>query len=324
MKCANLMALDTLGARFEVLRVYFIARFLAKGLQKLYRATPEKDIARTLARNAIGQSQVAEWLAWQLRKLSYDRLRAAIRHAYEIIDMPANASDKNRAAVALSHLISQLIPEESKSERRLALLKLMTESQGDHVSAVRRLTFAGKLRAFDFSGLLFEGCVFVDVDFSGCTFSAATAFRNCIFEGSLDFNGCEGAVEIELVDPRLSSEAELAVSKIQSRKASKAVRELFAEEALVRALRKFRGDPGFHSIQVRRRQNGTNPKNPFNNIVWASLKRNNIIGEHDISGVAEGGYHVLEDKDVRRELVQYLDNGIVGARLKVVLSEMIN
>ena len=91
----------------------------------------------------------------------------------------------------------------------------------------------------------------------------------------------------------------------------------------MRALRKFRGDSGFHGIQVRRRLNGVNPRNPFNIQIWTELKHNQIIEEHEISGVSEGGMHIHNDKDIRREVSQYLDNGIVGARLRLVMRELV-
>ena len=315
---------NTIVARFEVLKVYFVARFLAKGLQKLYKATHEKEIAQILSNNSTGQSQVSEWLAWQLRGLPIDRLNLAIRHAFEIIEIPINQPSRHRAAIALSHLISQLIPEGDKKARTQSLLKLMVENRSGVISSVRRITFSGRLRAYDFSDTIFETCTFVDVEFNACRFSSATVFRNCGFEGSLEFSSCDDPASIEVVDPRLSPEAELALSTIKSRRPSVAVREAFAEEALGKALRKFRGDSGFHGIQARRRLSGTNSKNPFNTDVWAHLRKHQIVDTHDISGVSDGGLHICDDKDIRREVAQYLDNGIVGVRLRVVLSGMID
>ncbi len=236
---------DALGARYEVLKVYFVARFLAKGLQKLYSATPEKEIAQTLSRNAIGQSQVAEWLAWQLKRLDADRLLAAIAHAFEIISQPANAQSRHKAAIALCHLISLLVTDSDKQGRTEEFLRLL--SGGGYVRGpqVKRLTFAGKLRSFDFKERTFESCTFVDVEFSGCAFSETTVFRGCTFESVLDFSKCDDIGAIQVVDCRLSAEAELAISHAKSRPPTAEVRRTFAEEALTRALRKFRGTQGF-------------------------------------------------------------------------------
>lgn len=314
---------DALVARYEVLKVYFVARFLAKGLRKLYSSTPEKEIAQTLSRNATGQSQVAEWLAWQLRKLDADHLLAAIAHAFEIISQPANAQSRHKAAMALCHLISLLVVDDDKRGRTSEFLRLM--SAGSYVpgASVRRLTFAGKLRKFDLKEVTFENCSFVDVEFTGCTFSDSTLFRGCIFEGGLDFSKCGDIGGIEVVECRLSVEAELAFSQAKSRLPALEVRHTFAEEALTKALRKFRGDSGFHGIQWRRRQAGANPKNPFNLEVWEALRRTDVVASHEISGVSGGGLHINEERDVRREVQQYLDNGILGPRLQRVLRDIV-
>ncbi len=314
---------DALVARYEVLKVYFVARFLAKGLQKLYSSTPEKEIAQTLSRNATGQSQVAEWLAWQLRKLDDGHLLSAISHAFEIISLPANAPSRHKAAMALCSLVSLLVSDDGKRQRADDFLRLMTAGSYRDGSPVRRLTFSGKLRKFDFKGVAFEGSTFVGVEFSGCAFSSSTVFRGCSFEGDLDFTKCEDAGAVELIDCRLSPEAELAISQAKKRPAATEVRTAFAEEALTRALRKFRGDSGFHGIQWRRRQAGFNPKNPFNSEVWEALRRGELIAAHEISGVDGGGLHLNEDKEARREVQHYLDNGILGQRLQRVMRDLV-
>lgn len=314
---------EALGARYEVLKVYFVARFLAKGLQKLYKATPQKEIAQALSRNSTGQSQVAEWLAWQLKRLDAHNLRAAIAHAFEIISQPANSQSRHKAAMALCHLVSMLVGADDKTERTEELLQLLSAGTYQRIPLVKRLTFAGKLRAFDFRGLTFEDCTFVDIDFNGCVFSDSTVFRGCSFEGILDFTKCDDIGGIQVTDCRLSAEAELAISIAKSRPPTTEVRRTFAEDALTRALRKLRGDSGFHGIQVRRRMSGANPRNPFNAEVWSSLRKHRVIEAHDISGVSEGGLHVVEDRDVRREVQQYLDNGILGARLQQALRDLV-
>lgn len=313
---------DALGARYEVLKVYFVARFLAKGLLKLYGRTPEKEIAQTLSRNATGQSQVSEWLAFQLGKLDADRLLAAIAHAFEIISDPENSASRHKAAMAICHLISLLVADDDKQPRTAEFMRLISAGSFVPGSPVRRQTFAGKLRSYDFKTLNFEACTFADVEFVGCTFSESTVFRNCSFEGGLNFSKCDDIGGIKFVDCRLSAEAEIAVSQATSRPAAAEVLRAFAEEALSRALRKFRGDSGFHGIQSRRRQAGANPKNPFSAEVWESLRKHGIVLPHEISGVSGGGLHIIEDKDTRREVQQYLDNGILGGRLQKVLLDL--
>lgn len=314
---------STLIPRYEILRVYFVARFLAKGLQRLSNSPPDRAIAEALSRNSTGQSQVAEWVAWQLKKLPQDRLEAAITHAFEIIDSPENVTTKVKAGSALCHLISLLIDEEGKNARTDQFARLTGCSARGEIRIARQKVFAGKLRSFDFTSFLFEACTFVDVDFSNCIFSKATAFIGCTFEGGLDFSNCTDIGGISFEECRASPEADLSIAATQSREANADVLRGFAEEALNRALRKFRGDLGFHAIQARRRLAGVNPRNPFNQAIWDALRKYGVVGTHEISGVSDGGLHMVDDKDVRRESQQYLDNGIIGPRLKLVLGDLI-
>ena len=308
--------------RFEVLKIYFVARFLAKGLQKLYLKTPEKEIARILSMNATGQSQVSEWLAWQLRKLPEDQLISAVRHAYELINLPVNSGNKYKAAIALAHLVNQLVSDDDRKTRTRTLLHLMC-GHNDFNHPARGLVMSGRLRSFDFSAVSFESCVFIKVDFNNCKFSDGTIFRNCVFDGDLNFINCDGAANILLCDNKLSADAELEFGKILNKRVSSGARNKFAEDAVTRALRKFRGDFGFHGIQFARRLSGPISKNPFGFVVWDVLVKFEIICRHEISGVIDGGLHVCEDKNIKREIIQYLDNGIVGEKLKYVMSELI-
>lgn len=318
------IGITTLAARFEVLRIYFIARFLAKSLQRLYTSSYEKDVALTLAKNSIGQSQVSEWLAWQLKRLSPERLAASIRHAFELINLPENLGSRHRASIALSHLIAQLVKGDEKLERARDLFALIGGEETVNSFRIRGSTFAGRMRGYDFSNTSFVKCTFVDVEFSNCKFSESTLMELCAFEGALTFSSCEDTSAIVLNGGIFSPDAELTISRIKSRLPSIEVRNAFAEEVLTKVLKKFKGDSGFRSIQARHKQSGMNPRNPFNAEVWDSLKRQGIISDHEISGVSEGGCHITDEREIRREVSQYLDNGIIGNRLRAVLTSLVS
>ncbi len=314
---------ESLGPRFEVLKVYFIARFLAKGLLKLYKATPEREIATTLSRHFLGESQVIEWLVWQLQRLSRDRLLMALKHAIQIIEIPDNLPNRYRAAIALSLVISHLIKGDSRTDRAKDFCELFGAKEKAGRYFFTGLTISGRLRSIDFSNLLFEDCTFVDVEFSTCKFAQSTVFERCVFDGTLDFSNCTDEGSSVVNDCRKSPDAEMTWSKILSVAPSDRVRIEFAEEALTRSLRKFRGDYGYHGIQYRRRNNSANPRNPYNASIWTALKHYRVVETHTISGVSEGGLNIRDDKDLRREIGQYLDNGIVGSTLQAVISELI-
>lgn len=313
----------TLSARFEVLKVYFVSRFLAKGLQKLYKSTHEREIAATLSQHFLGDSQVIEWLVWQLKELPNDRLLLAIHHAGEIISAPENVPNRQRASVALSRIIFQLIKGDSKVERAHNLCSLLNTQTRGASRYIRKTILSGRVRAIDFANVIFDECTLIDIEFHGCRFSDTTVFQSCSFEGTLDFTNCEDIVSATSTSCRFSPDAEIVWSRILSTSPSAKVRLEFSEESLTRALKKFKGDYGFHGIQYRRRNSSANPRNPYNSKIWEILKQLNVIESHTISGVSEGGIHIREDKDLRRQIAQYLDNGIVGPILREVVTRLV-
>ena len=58
--------------------------------------------------------------------------------------------------------------------------------------------------------------------------------------------------------------------------------------------------------------------------MWDRLLKFGIIEHHAISGVSEGGYNVKDDKEIKRDIVQYLDNGIVSIKFQKILERMLN
>lgn len=317
------LAADTLAARFEVLKIYFVARFLARGLQKLYKTTPEREIASTLSMHFLGQSQVIEWLVWQLHELPKDRRLLAIHHAYEIINSPQNVPNRYRAAIAISRVVSHLVEGDDKKERADDFCLMMRSLSKGWTSVIRKYTISGRLRSIDFANITLEKCTLVDVEFYGCKFADSTFFDSCSFEGTLDFTNCEGAISIRKNECTFSPDAEVVWSRLLSTNPSAKVRMEFGEEALTRALKKFKGDFGFHGIQYRRRNGSANPRNPYTVRIWDVLKQEDVVENHTIAGVSEGGLHIKEDKELRREIAQYLDNGIVGTTLRAVLTSLI-
>ncbi len=313
---------DSLGSRFEVLKVYFVARFLAKGLQDVESSSSTKAIAEALAKHSTGQNQVGEWVANQLKHLDRTKLKAAVRHAYQIISAPENFATRQRAGMAIFKIINLLVSEDKdKASRTDELLDLI--GAGD-TKKISKITLAGALKGYDFAGCTFDDCTVVDSIFQNCRFDSNTRFANCRFEGGLDLINCDAAESLDIQDTCVfSPDAELTFSRVTNRTPRSSVREKFAEEALSRALKKFRTDAGFHSIQVRRSLSGMNVKNPYNSEVWKKLLREGVIEHHSISGVLEGGYNVRDEKEIKRDIVQYLDNGIIAGKLRVVFEGLV-
>ena len=311
------------GPKYEVLRVYFIARFLALGLVATSGKTPRAAIARLLAANRTGRTQVLDWLTDQMKRLDDKDRLMAIHHAIEIINDKENRDIQKSSCMALFHLVTRLLPSQDKAERTQALATFLKASNTTGPLRFHNIAMSGSVKALDLTNVEFVRCWFDGVEFKNCNFSSGTSFSSCTFDGTLDFVSCENSTDIVISDAVFSPEAEYAVDALKRTGVKEETKRAFAEEALTRALRKFKGDYGFDSIQSRHRKSGFKSGNPYNDKVWDVLSHFEIIQHHHISNVDEGGINVIDDKDVRREIAFFFDNGVFGRRLQSVLAELI-
>ena len=316
---------DLFGPKYEVLRVYFIARFLAHGLGDPTKLKSRNVIARLLAENRTGKTQVIDWLKDQLKRFPEEQRIAAIHHAIDIINDKENRDVWKSSSVGLYHLVTKLMTEQNKSGRMQQLASFMKASrQNSDDIFFTKVAFSGIIRALDLSEVTFTNCFFDNVEFKNCVFSKNTNFRGCTFEGTLEFSSCENIKDILVCDAILSREAEYSLDSVKKTGVKVETRITFAEDALMRALRKFKGDFGFESIQFRHRSSGFKAGNPYNEKIWESLEHFHIIEYHRISNVEGGGINLTSDKEVRRETAFFYDNGVLGRTLQRVVDELIN
>jgi hypothetical protein len=310
---------DRFSPRYEVLSVYFVARFLAKNLSALDAKTERRKIAQILAENSTGNTQVLDWLVRQLKRLEGAKLKAAMNHAVEIIAEELDKETQRASSMALFHLAAALVSGNDKAERTTRLFDLLKISG----KVVKGQWFSGLVRGFDFSGCRFQGGGFLDVEFRNCKFAPATRFTACTFDGTLSFEACEAANEIDVDDDcSKSKEAEFALASVRDQGVRFEILREFAEDALTRALKKFKVGYGFRSIRYKHRSAGFSSSNPLSKKIWGVLSDERIIERHEISNVDEGGLNIVDDKDLRREIIAYLDNAVLSARLKKVIEEL--
>jgi len=314
---------DFFGPRYEVLRVYFLARFLALGLADVQSKSNRSKIARLLAANSTGKTQVLDWLLRQLKQLDDTKLYAATHHAIDIIQDKENREIQRSSSMALFHLVTKLVTIADKLERTKILAYLLNAKIQDGTIQFRQSTFTSQVRSFDFSRTEFIQCVFIDVDFKNCRFSPECKFLSDTFEGTLSFTNCDCANEITVSEPVCSKEAEYELDNVRNTGTREEIRRAFGEDVLGRALKKFRNDYGFMSIQFRHKKSGFKQGNPYNEKVWDVLSNKDIIEHHHISNVDEGGLNICDDKELRREIASFLDNGVLGRRLRDVVDELI-
>lgn len=314
---------DEYGPRYEVLRVYFVARFLANGLSKIGERSQWQKIAKILSANSTGKTQLVDWLLLQLRRLEPPRLLAAIKHAREIINDKENQEVQRASSMTLFHLVVSLLEGSDKKERIQALTKFYDVPKIESGWRFEEVTLTGNIRALDLTGCEFIRCRFVDAEFKNCVFDSKSAFRHCVFEGTLSYVNCRGTNELQTSNVSASKEAEYALDEVHNRGSRPELRRAFAEDALNRALKKFRGNAGLTTIQFRHRKSGFKMGNPFNDSVWDELLTQHIVERHPISSVEDGGLNITDGKELHRELISLFDNGILGPRLRQVVDKLV-
>ena len=309
------------GPHYEVISVYFLARFLALSLVELTNGrASQKAILDLLAMSSTGKTQVVDLLAEQLRQQDETKLLKAMHHARRMIGDEKRDDVRRRSGMTLFHLAQKLLSNTGdKVERTRQLVKLLS-SDGD--ADLTDVTLAGQLRAYDLRNTVFRRCEFVDVTFKNCSFSLATTFEECSFVGGVEFASCKGTSEIQMSNATCSPRAEYAIARVRNASVAEETKRHLAEDALRRALRQLRGRHGFSTIKYNNRSRFKSGE-PYNEDVWSVLEEYRVIERHKISGVVDGGVNVRDDADLRRDIRAFLDNDVVDGALAQVVAALI-
>ena len=112
--------------RFEVLRTYFISRFLARGLLIYGQSSHRRECIEFLAKNAgvTGTTQITDWLVIQLMQHEENILTDAFRKASEILQQPEFFPIRRHAGQVLLKVVLQLFSPEIDKDKRLKCRKL--------------------------------------------------------------------------------------------------------------------------------------------------------------------------------------------------------
>lgn len=310
-----------LRPRFETLRVYFIARWLANSLAEAVSAGLDEQTKSILERNATGSTDVFDYLVRRFLEMSKAKAIAAISHALKMI---RSQQGWHGACSALFHLTERLAHQEEQTRRgRVAHILQYFGSSNAVPRMFSRVAVHGQISGLDLSGVIFVDCVFKDLEFKNCAFDEKTEFRRAQFEGSLNFENCERPGRAQLAENEYSDEASRAWDIQSGRASGILLGETSARVALREVLRRFVGQFGFSSIKEIDRKSGAIARNPYADSAWEELIKGGVIDRHAISGVTGGGLHIVEAQEVRHEVRSFLDNAALGPRLKQVLQRMI-
>ncbi len=306
--------------RYEVLKVYFVARFLVNGLINEKRNVDRKKLGDLLAMSSTGGTQMIDWVVGQLLVLEKNILIEAVHHALQIINDPVNMSTRKQAGMAIFNIIARLILEQRDKKIRLEqLAEYLNAEFIDNIIRFKNNMFTGNVKAIDFTNCEFKNCMIVNVDFKNCIFSSSTVFDGCEFNGQLKFTNCKGEKDFIEIKSECSKEAQYCLDQLFSKNSAEEVKQSFAEDALYRALKKFKGQFGYGSIRFDHRLKGLQPSNPASNHVWDGLMKNGIVDKHELSKFSDIGLHLTENHDVRKEVITFLDNGYLGINLRKVI-----
>jgi hypothetical protein len=304
-------------ARFETLRVYFVARWLATKLEQASFTASDSEVSKILELNSTGNTDVFDFLIPRFAAMDADKVRAAISHAIRMIRA---RSRWEGACSALFHLTLKLSHEgpTSRRERTVFLVDHLGSNTTSRVG-FSRLAIQGQVEGLDLSDLVFEDCVFRDVEFRNCVFQESTRILRSRFDGALNFENCERAGKAQLLGCVYSELAERSWDTQAGRASRTSVNQSVAKQAMREVLRKFLGPFGFSSIKEADRNSGAIRQNPCRDAAWEELLKARVVERHEISGVTGGGLHIFDDQDVRHEVRNFIDNAALGARLSGVL-----
>ena len=308
--------------RFETLRVYFLARWLADQLEGAVSEEIDPAATRLLAQNAMGSSDVFDYLVNRFAKGSREKAFETISHACRMI---SKRSSWKGASSALFHLSQRMAHhfEKGKRERAAIVVKLMAGTLSE-VSVVERVAVQGQVSGLDLSGTTFTHCEFMNLEFHNCSFDEGTVFHSGRFIGSLTFTNCSNAKFVRLEDCKLSEAADVAWEERRGKGRKNVISQEKAKGALRDILKKFEQRFGFGSIKNADRDSGPISKNPCKDRAWAALGGAGVIESHRISGVSEGGLNIVDNPEVRHEVRNFLDNAVMGKRLQGALRDILS
>lgn len=316
---------DLYKPQYEVLPIYFLARFLANRLKNVIdlNENERSKILELLAQQKSGQTQVMDWLVAQLKDFDEQKRIIALNHAINMVNEQNDIEKKTSSLMAIFHLINNLISKKDKLERTTLLRKYLNIKKDTNGYSFEKIVFTGLIKGFIFEDISFRNCTIINAEFKNCTFNNNTKFINCRFQGTLKFTNCSQANEIDSIDSTFSHEAEFTFDSIRKKGIRQEIKEKFAEDALYRALKKFKAGIGFTSIKYSNRLRGFKQGNPYNDKIWEALLSNKIVEKHNISNVDGGGLNIIDDHDIRNEILFFLDNGVIGVKLKKVINDII-
>ena len=166
----------TVVPRFETLRVYFVARWLANQLEGARTKEIDPEATRLLALHGSGSSDIFDYLVARFATESREKVFASISHACRMV---GSRSSWEGASSALFHLCQRLAHrfEKGMKERATIVFGLMIGTMSDE-RHIEKVAVQGQVSGLDLSGRKFSDCELRNVEFYNCSFDESTVFHN--------------------------------------------------------------------------------------------------------------------------------------------------
>ena len=150
MRAASPDGRDNFEPRYEVIKVYFLARFLASGLNRA-AASEAPRILKLLAENSAGETQVLDFLYQQLQRLNESQIMEAVHHALKIVRDSQDGNTKINSKRALFHLVQRLVSIESDKIQRTQRLAELLRAQPSSTEEIifRDVTFVDQVNNYN-------------------------------------------------------------------------------------------------------------------------------------------------------------------------------
>jgi len=299
---------------YDFLPQYLKAFYLAKRIRRV-EMTYGNEMWELMAQEANGKGHVLDHLGALLDADAIDDIGSFYRKI---------PRDKLEARSFAFHLIQSFLDRISTGikDRTLTLFSLIEGKDFRNKRVVKSLYVVGRLDRLDLSDIIFEGCTFMDVNFSKCDANAGTVFNRCKFAGELDFSGSDeqGWSDVSLVDPVLVPPANLVWSSIRQAAADSGSDEV--EDAMRLALGKFwRHGRLKATLSKKDWHRGSLGHTVYCKSILAAMLKVGVLEGIHISGVAEGGYNF--SRKALPDLQRFMDNRQLTGQLREVYERLL-
>jgi hypothetical protein len=292
-------------------------------------------VARVVAARVLGQESAGNWSDRALRICS-ERSGPLVDRCLELIVSNSDGDLLGRIRAAWDTRPAEPIAEAGLTRVMIELAKrlaagtrrdhaaLLLEIIGDRseVRSFKQLNVAGSMVGLDLSGIRFEECRFVDLEFANCTFDSDTEFNRCYFDGKLFITTCKGFTKTQFHDCELSVFARTTIQRENSELRRVPVTEEQIINAVQYVLSYFQiGAAGFRtrlaeSIERRARHL------PFGAELLRVLQQSGVLEVFSMS--AGNAYRVAVTADVRMLLQNATPVGSVRAAIDSLSKRLID